>query len=172
RARRDVSRRDRARRGRRALRPRPAIERRHDAAEGMMRYQALVLHAHLPYVRHPEHPTFLEEDWLFEAITETYLPILDMLDGLARDQVPFALTMSVTPPLCEMLADGLLRERYSRHLKHLVELTEKEVEKKHGTPFEDAALMYRDLFRRSREAYENRYGRDLVRAFRRHREAG
>ena len=37
-------------------------------------YLALVLHAHLPYVRHPEHPQFLEEDWLYEAITETYLP--------------------------------------------------------------------------------------------------
>jgi len=24
----------------------------------------MVLHAHLPYVRHPEYPQFLEEDWL------------------------------------------------------------------------------------------------------------
>jgi len=30
---------------------------------------AIVLHAHLPYVRHPEYPEFLEEDWLYEAIT-------------------------------------------------------------------------------------------------------
>ena len=35
-------------------------------------YLALVLHAHLPFVRHPEHEYFLEEDWLFEAISETY----------------------------------------------------------------------------------------------------
>jgi len=26
-------------------------------------YWCPVLHAHLPYVRHPEHPSFLEEDW-------------------------------------------------------------------------------------------------------------
>ena len=31
-------------------------------------YLALVLHAHLPFVRHPEYPEFLEEDWLFEAL--------------------------------------------------------------------------------------------------------
>ena len=43
----------------------------------MQGYLALVLHAHLPYVRHPEHENFLEEDWLYEAITETYLPLLD-----------------------------------------------------------------------------------------------
>jgi 1,4-alpha-glucan branching enzyme len=41
---------------------------------------ALVLHAHLPFVRHPEHEDFLEEDWLYEAISETYLPLLLVFD--------------------------------------------------------------------------------------------
>ena len=43
----------------------------------------LVLHAHLPYVRHPEKDVFLEEDWFFEAMTETYIPLLEMLSRLA-----------------------------------------------------------------------------------------
>src|SRR6185295_5001885 len=55
---------------------------------------ALVLHAHLPWVRHPEHATFLEEGWLFEAITETYVPLLDVLGRLADDGVPHRLTLS------------------------------------------------------------------------------
>ena len=29
----------------------------------------LILHAHLPYVRHPEYDLFLEERWFFEAVT-------------------------------------------------------------------------------------------------------
>ena len=45
---------------------------------------ALVLHAHLPFVRHPEHEEFLEEEWLFEAITETYLPLIVMMQRLNR----------------------------------------------------------------------------------------
>ena len=57
-------------------------------------YLALVLHAHLPYVRHPEYEEFLEEDWLYEAIVETYLPLLEVLHGLADDGVDFQLTMS------------------------------------------------------------------------------
>jgi len=48
-------------------------------------YWCPVLHAHLPYVRHPEHPEFLEEDWFFEALTETYVPLVRVLDGLLRD---------------------------------------------------------------------------------------
>ena len=46
---------------------------------------ALILHAHLPFVRHPEHENFLEEDWLFEAITETYLPLLRLMRRLVDD---------------------------------------------------------------------------------------
>ena len=45
-------------------------------------YISLALHAHLPFVRHPEHEIFLEENWLFEAISETYLPLLRMFNRL------------------------------------------------------------------------------------------
>src|SRR4051812_25407217 len=92
-------------------------------------YLALILHAHLPYVRHPEWEHFLEEDWLYEAVTETYLPLLEMLHRLADDAVPFALTISLTPPLCHMLRDPLLQERYTQHLARLVALAQSEVER-------------------------------------------
>src|SRR5512135_832094 len=75
-------------------------------------YLALVLHTHLPFVRHPEYDQFLEEDWLFEAITETYIPLINVFDGLVRDGVDFRITMSLTPTLIGMLTDPLLQERY------------------------------------------------------------
>src|SRR2546427_9650514 len=87
---------------------------------------AFVLHAHLPFVRHPAHEDFLEERWLAEAITETYIPLLEMLGALERDRVPTRLTLSLSPPLLAMLADHLLRGRYLRHLDRLGELAEKE----------------------------------------------
>ena len=83
----------------------------------MQGYFSLVLHAHLPFVRHPEHEKFLEESWLFEAITETYLPLLQMLEGWRRDGMDARLTLSLSPTLCAMLLDPLLRERYERHLE-------------------------------------------------------
>jgi len=39
-------------------------------------YLAIVLHSHLPFVKHPEEEFFIEENWLYEAITESYLPLL------------------------------------------------------------------------------------------------
>ena len=95
---------------------------------------ALVLHAHLPFVRHPEHEHFLEEDWLFEAITETYIPLLQMMQRLVSDGVPFKLTMSITPTLCFMLQDELLRERYVRHLDLLIDLATREQSRNHDNP--------------------------------------
>src|SRR5260370_7487554 len=95
-------------------------------------YLALVLHAHLPFVRHPEYPEFLEEDWLFEAITETYVPLWQVFEGLVRDGVPFRLTMSLTPPLCPMLNDYLLRERYLRYLDRSIALARHEIFRTHS----------------------------------------
>ena len=136
-------------------------------------YLALVLHAHLPYVRHPEYEDFLEEDWLYEAITETYVPLIEMMDGLLRDGIPYRLTMSMTPPLCSMLRDGLLQDRYVRYLDRLVELTRKELARtQHDPAFRDVARFYHERLLRTRHVFVDRYGRDLVAAFRKFQDAG
>ncbi len=79
-------------------------------------YLAFVLHAHLPFVRHPEHARHLEERWLYEALIECYLPLARRLRPDGGEGVPFALTMSVTPPLAAMLKDELLRQRFHEYL--------------------------------------------------------
>ena len=52
-------------------------------------YVCFVLHAHLPFVHHPENDTYLEEQWLFEAISETYIPLLLMFEKLQKENVDF-----------------------------------------------------------------------------------
>jgi 1,4-alpha-glucan branching enzyme len=136
-------------------------------------YLALVLHTHLPFVRHPEHDQFLEEDWLYEAITETYIPLINVFNGLVNDGVDFRITMSLTPSLISMLTDPLLQHRYVRHITKLIELAEKEVERtKHDPSFHPIAVMYRDLFRNARFVFEERYDRNLVSAFRTFQDLG
>src|SRR3954465_9555908 len=88
---------------------------------------SIVLHAHLPYVRHPEYPEFLEEDWLYEAITETYLPLLEVFENCVNDGVPFRMTMTLTPPLVGMLRDELLMSRYAKRLDQPCAISDKEV---------------------------------------------
>ncbi len=136
-------------------------------------YLCIVLHGHLPYVRHPEHDEFLEEDWLFEAITETYIPLINVFDGLVNDGVDFRLTMSLTPTLMAMLTDPLLQHRYARHIGKLIELAEKEVERtRHMPEFNPLAHMYRDMFKNARYVFEEKYGRNLVQAFKKFQDLG
>lgn len=139
----------------------------------MQGYLALVLHAHLPFVRHPEYEDFLEEDWLYEAISETYLPLLEVFERLADEQVPFRLTLTLTPTLVSMLRDPLLMERYARRLARLCELAEKEVQRtRKDASLQPLAQFYRLHFEGLRRAFEERHQRDLVSAFARLQEAG
>lgn len=128
-------------------------------------YLALVLHAHLPFVRHPESNYVLEEEWLYEAITETYIPLLQVFEGLKRDGVDFKITMSMTPPLVSMLLDPLLQERYDQHLAQLEELAEMEIERNaHNGHLKYLAEYYAKEFNQVRQVWE-KYDRNLIKAF-------
>lgn len=126
---------------------------------------ALILHAHLPFVRHPEHERFLEEAWLYEAITETYLPLLELLEAWHADRLNVRLTLSLSPTLCAMLLDPMLQARYESRLESLLELAEKEVFRTHfDTRLRPLAEHYLERFTRLRELWRG-CGRNLVGAF-------
>jgi 1,4-alpha-glucan branching enzyme len=136
-------------------------------------YLAIILHAHLPFVRHPEFEDFLEEDWLFEAITETYIPIIKVLDGLDKDKVDYKLTISVSPTLLAMLSDGHLQWKYLKHLDKLIELSGKEIDRTRWEPhFNKLAHMYHSAFLEARRIFVYDYSSNLVNAFKRFQDAG
>ena len=128
-------------------------------------YIALVLHSHLPFVRHPEYEDCLEEDWFFQAVTECYAPLLSMLRRLQRDEVPFHLSISFSPTLCEMLRDHLLRERCKNYIRNRLDLVEKEVRRLEGTPLQDMAHFYRRHYRRLWEDFVQNEGLQLLNGF-------
>jgi 1,4-alpha-glucan branching enzyme len=135
-------------------------------------YFALILHAHLPFVRHPEDPTVMEERWLFEAITGTYLPLLQVFEGLVLDGVHFRCTVSLSASLITMLSDDLLKERSAKHLDDLILLAEKEIDRTKAEPhYHRLAMMYHDRFESLRHTWRCHDG-DLVGAFGRLQDAG
>lgn len=136
-------------------------------------YLCLILHAHLPFIRHPEYENFLEERWLYEAITETYIPLLQVLERLEQDGIPYPFTISLSPTLISMLTDNLLQERYLRHLNKLIELSEKEITRTKNEPnFQHLALMYNQHFNDALYLFEEKYNRNLVQAFAKFQEIG
>ena len=106
-------------------------------------YLVFVLNAHLPFVRHPGNRQIIEESWLNEAISETYLPLLRVFNKLDQDNVPFCVTISISPTLASMLSDELLQEKYVKYLQNRIELGKKEVKRTSFDPvFNKLAKMY------------------------------
>ncbi len=133
---------------------------------------ALVLHAHLPFVRHPEHARHLEERWLYEALIECYLPLLDVFDRLAEERVPFALTMSLTPPLAAMLRDDLLRLRFEGHLARVESLAERETSRLEGDDrLAPVVAFYKQRLAHVRRTWDRHRG-DVVAGLVEHWDAG
>jgi 1,4-alpha-glucan branching enzyme len=125
-----------------------------------------VLHAHLPYVRHPEYDRFLEECWFLEAVTETYIPLIKFFDRLHAEEVPFKLTLSISPPLANMMEDPLLRQRCVRHLDMLIDLADQECERtREWSDVNFLSRMYRQLFEEARQVFVERCRTRLVTAF-------
>lgn len=81
----------------------------------------LVLHGHLPYVlRHGTAPH--GEAWLYEAMAETYLPLLDLIGEVALNGVSPAITIGLTPVLLEQLADEVAKRGFVEYVGQRVAL--------------------------------------------------
>ena len=125
-----------------------------------------VFNAHLPFVRHPEYPKFLEEDWLFEAMNESYIPMLRMMYGLREDKVDFHLSFSISPSLVEMLKDKLLQQRFVSYMESSRELGMLEEQR----TINDACIlktvrMYNASIAANMEFYEKECSSNILNAF-------
>ncbi|MDO9208861.1 MAG: DUF1957 domain-containing protein [Sulfuricurvum sp.] len=133
----------------------------------MKGFWSLILHSHLPFVKHPDYDYFLEEHWLFEAISECYIPLLLNLERLEHEGFDFRLTFSLTPSLCEMLKDEHLMEKYTQHILNRLELCDKEIQRTKNDPnVSKVAFFYKVRFEKIYDYFENVVHRDILQRYR------
>jgi len=133
-----------------------------------------VLHSHLPYCRNAGRWPHGEE-WIHEAASETYIPLLDALYDLKQEDCAFKLTLGITPVLVEQLADPLV-------IDHLVEFIEDKIHRAQGDVqrFDKAgeghllylAQFYLDYYQHALTTFNERFGRNIVSAFRQLQDEG
>ena len=97
-------------------------------------YLIFELNCHLPFVKSSRPGEYPEENWLNDAISNTYLPLLRTMRRLDTKSVPFKLTFTISPTLASMLADTILQERFVSYLDSRIALGEKEVERTASEP--------------------------------------
>ena len=136
-------------------------------------YVSFVLHAHLPFVHHPESEDYLEEQWLYEAMSETYIPLLTNFKKLEEEKVDFRITMSLTPPLLNMLDNKMLQERYIKYLNTHIELAKKEVERtKYDDRLNNLAKYYVDKYSSDLHIFKDIYNCNLIQGFKHFQDIG
>ena len=136
-------------------------------------YVSFVLHAHLPFIHHPESENYLEEDWLYEAISETYIPLLTYFKKLEEEKVDFRLTMSLTPPLLTMLDNKLLQDRYIKYLKKHIELSKKELKRTaYDSRLNKLSQYYFDRYSNDLYLFKDVYNCNLIEAFKHFQDIG
>ncbi len=136
-------------------------------------YLNFVLHAHLPYVRHPESELYIEERWLFEAMSETYIPLLIYFDSLENEGVKFRVTMNISSPLITMLDDELLQQRYRKYLLERIWLAKKEITRtKDNKELNDLAKMYYYNFKKYYKVFKYKYNFNLLNGFKHFQDKG
>ena len=97
---------------------------------------AIVLHAHLPYVRKNEKNS-LEEEWLFQAILECYIPLLQSIES-SKNENPknTKLTISLSPTLLSLLNNKQIQETFPNWIKTRKDfLNELPLEEKNASAF-------------------------------------
>ena len=109
---------------------------------------------------------YLEESWLFEAISETYIPLLSSFFKLIEEEIDFRITMSLTPPILSMLDNTLLKQRYIIYLKEKIKLSALEIERtKENNEINNLSKHYYDKYTNDLNFYLNFAKSDLLSLF-------
>ncbi len=133
----------------------------------------MVLQGHLPFVKEPGYPQFLEETWFFEGLSETYIPLAQMLLRLQAKGIKSHVTLSLSATLIGMMQDELLQDRYIAYLDTLINLGERELVRLDGQgQIYELAKSYHDRYCELRGFFVDTISRDLIKVYRQLFDAG
>lgn len=133
-----------------------------------------VLHSHLPYCRKSGVWPFGEE-WVFEAMADTYLPVLDALCDLVDEGIRPRIVIGFTPVLLEQLRDPYMLDRFEQYTSERARAAAADADRFRGRDegqLERLARMYRDRCEGVLRSFQDRHSRDVVGAFARLQDEG
>ena len=150
------------------------LESPHGTSHYSKGYLLLHLHAHLPFIPDPVNfgegdkwrPEGYPQEWFSEAVRETYLPLLEVMDALTNEGVDFKMSVDISPPLAAMMKSSRHQADVVETIDRLINLARLEVARTaHEEPhYQAAARMHLRHMMRCRDIFMG-WGCDLTRAF-------
>ncbi|MFW9988294.1 MAG: 1,4-alpha-glucan branching protein domain-containing protein [Candidatus Odinarchaeota archaeon] len=125
----------------------------------------LVLHGHIPWCK--KSGTWpAGEEWLMEAMNETYIPMLNILRDLKERGINTAITINITPILAEQLADEYMKQRFTEYMENLISRAKNDIQRfKHNQVKKEIAEFHLKNFENTLDTYYHNYYRDLLGSF-------
>ena len=123
---------------------------------------ALMLHSHIPYCR-KSGVWPAGEEWLFEAMNETYIPLLKMLRTLYYDRVPARVMIGLVPILMEQLADEYMKDRFCEYMEDKIRRAVSDIRRFQSDPErKNVAQYWLGVFEGNYKAYTSDFYRDIL----------
>lgn len=88
-----------------------------------------IFDAHLPFLRGCSDMSEMEEVYLFDVMSSTYLPLLRLLSQFEEESLPVKIGIAFSPCLCGMFTDTLLQTKYIARLTQQIEFGTTEIER-------------------------------------------
>lgn len=137
-----------------------------------------MLHSHLPYYRKAGMWPFGEEN-LYECMSETYVPLLNAISELYEEEgIKAKLTVGITPILAEQLIDEHLKEGFIEYLDSRIKQVSEDLERypdpniANSQHLKYLAKYYFDWYTHIKDSFINKYGKDLIGAFKKYQDLG
>jgi len=133
-------------------------------------YLIINLHAHLPFINHID-KNYIEENWFFEAVVESYVPFIRMIENLQKDNIKPSITLSLSPTLGAMLENENLEKKLKIYINSRLELIEKEFSRENDERIHKILKVYQNLYEQAAEMVV-RYSGDLITPLKRFQASG
>ncbi|MDR0568865.1 MAG: DUF1957 domain-containing protein [Spirochaetaceae bacterium] len=126
---------------------------------------SIVLNAHTPFAGSPEYTQNREERAFFESLSETYLPLLEVLGRLDKDRIPFRLGIVLSPTLCHKLNDETFIDRYLAYTAAQIEFGAQELKRTANTPLQSLVQRFCDEIADRRFLFAERCEKNILKMF-------
>jgi 1,4-alpha-glucan branching enzyme len=128
-------------------------------------YFGLVLHGHIPWCK-KSGVWPAGEEWLMEAMAESYIPFLNIMRALKNEGIKTAVTINITPILAEQLADEYMKQRFSEYMDNLIARAQNDISRFNNQPIKkEIAEFHLNRLKQVLDTFYHNYYRDLLGTF-------
>lgn len=140
----------------------------------MLKNLSLIIKANQIFIRHTEIDVNHNEpilNALYESITDIYIPLLNMIENLEKDDVPCKFGLVLPPLLCNLLSDSKIQELYDDYIDSRIELGQSEIKRCADNP-KILEIVNKNIekFIKTKKDFNEKYSRNLVKRFREYME--